>query len=327
MTRPIILTFSLIALLATAACVRKDLLVENLDVEVSMTVEDELPLLGHMDAGSTYRALVYSADKKSLDGYGFMTRRGGSATAHAGHRAIVVHTFGCEASYIDMERSLSEAMVTTNRADAAAQQAWAEALAIAPAANTGEDSLTTAMRHAALRTMAVSWEPDAMWVAAIGPLDVPHREEGEAYSVTATAKPAFMPIRIIITDVEGMQWITGAEAFVVGASPGRLLFSGEAAAGSTVLRVPLYRAAQSLVGQFCCFGFDAATNIRLLVAIRDTGRGRSLWEYDITEDARSGDAVIPVPSGMRIDEPDEPAGGGFLPVLEDWYTRVVPVQL
>ena len=321
------IAITLIALLAADGCTRKDLLVENLNVEVSMTVEDELPLLGRMDAGTTYRSLVYDTEKGTLDGYGFMSRRGGTATAHAGNRAVVVHTFGCETSFIAEEQSLDEAYVTTNRADAAAQQAWADALAIAPAANTGEDSLATVTRHAALRTMTVSWEPDAMWVAAMGPLAVPHREEGEGYVISATAKPAFTPIRIIVTDVDGMQWISGAEAFVVGAVPGRRLFSGEAVAGRTVLRVPLYRAAQSLVGQFCCFGFDATSDVRLLVAITDTGRGRHLWEYDITDDARSGEVIIPVVSEMRIDEPETPAGGGFLPVLEDWRTRVVPVQL
>ena len=222
------IAITLIALLAADGCTRKDLLVENLNVEVSMTVEDELPLLGRMDAGTTYRSLVYDTEKGTLDGYGFMSRRGGTATAHAGNRAVVVHTFGCETSFIAEEQSLDEAYVTTNRADAAAQQAWADALAIAPAANTGEDSLATVTRHAALRTMTISWEPDAMWVAAMGPLAVPHREEGEGYVISATAKPAFTPIRIIVTDVDGMQWISGAEAFVVGAVPGRRLFSGEA---------------------------------------------------------------------------------------------------
>lgn len=315
--------------LASLSCTRKDLLFENLDVALAMTVDATDPLLGEMDPGSTYRGLVYDAATGTQDGYSFVGPTGGTLRMHAGRRAAVVHTFGCEASYIVDEGSLGEAAVTTNAADQATQEAWRQALDMGPAGNVpGEDSIACVKRHEPWRQDVVRWEPDPMWAAVIGPLAVPHRDEGEVYGVSATARPVFRSLRIILADVEGMTWISGVEAFIRGTAAARALWFDEPSGGLSVLKMQMYRAGSTaLLGQSCLFGFIPEGDVRLVVVVTDTGRGRHLYEYDITEDARKGEAIITLPAEMAIPEPENPGGGGFLPTLEDWKTTTVPVPL
>lgn len=296
------------------SCERKSLLLENTAADLHLTVETEDPVLGPLDAGKTYRSLSFDAAKDSQDGYSFTGPEGGRISVRAGEKAVIVHTFGCEAAYVAGDQSLQGAHVTTNRADYQTQALWAETLSLSEAAAPWD-------------TLSVRWEPDRMWAASTGRLSVPRRDEGDSFGLEATARPVFRTLRVFLTDVEGMPYIASATAFIAGASAGRRLVDDTALAERCSVQIPMYRASQTaLIGQAAVFGFGEGP-VRLFVMLTDTGKEKYVYEYDITEDCHSDVRVMTLYSGIAVEEPENTGGGGFLPSLEDWNTKVVPVRL
>lgn len=297
-----------------AGCERKALLLENAAADLHLTVETEDPVLGPLDAGKTYRSLSFDVAKDSQDGYSFTGPEGGRISVRAGRKAVVTHTFGCEAAYVAGEQSLSGVYVTTNRADYQTQDLWKEALSLSEAAAPWD-------------TLSVRWEPDRMWAAATGVLDVPRRDEGDSFAFGATARPVFRTLRVFLTGVEGMQHIASATAFIAGASSGRRLADDAPLAERCAVQMPMFRASQDvLIGQAAVFGFGEGP-VRLFVLLTDTGKEKYVYEYDITEDCHFDVRVMTLYSGIVVEEPENTGGGGFLPSLEDWNTKVVPVRL
>ena len=305
------IAFALGAIILTAACQRKPLLEENLALTLCLD--------GAARQETLWRCLVYDADKGTRLGYSFVAPEGGEVAVTSGNRLLVAHVFGCETAVLRGEDSADGLTVTTNDADAATCDLWSQLVATAPA------DLRPALEGAG----AIAWQPDAMEVALADRLTVPRRAWEEDYAVTIPVVPAPRTATLLLPRIVGMEYISSAAVFVTGLSRGLLLRSGQPVGGYGVMMAPMYRGdATTLRGSLSSFGECPGQRILAVVTVTDIGAGCHAYISDITDRFDASGTILLDGMDIVIEKPDMPdGGGGFLPVLEDWNTKIVPVDL
>lgn len=310
MKRIYIIPVVLAALSLMASCVRKDLVMENNVVDLTLKVED--------GGEGLFRGLVWDMSSDNVLTTVFVNPGMSKVTIPAGHSGLVVHTFGCEATYISEESSFGGVMATTNEADVLSQDLWASVVKA--------DNMYSPVERARIEGLKVRWEPDRMWAGHFDAV-LPHRGEGETLEMEVQARPVFRGRQVVLRDVEGLEFIASAEAFVVGCAEGYRIADG-APVGDCAVRVPMYRYKGGLIASYLTFGesADTLTPKMLLVMVTDTGGRRFLSRYDLDGVFADVD-VMDVPSGMAFEQPPVVEGGGLQPTLQDWNEVVTPVEV
>lgn len=303
--------FAALLLAVLPACERKVLLDEDIYADVALTADTSSAI-----GGALYRALTYDAATGRAAGFAFVAADGGTVPAPAGLTTVVLHTFGCESAVVSGEDHLDSLRAYTHAADAAQQQLWAS-LVRREACGGDAAALAPLSSH-------VAWEPDAMWCAVLDSLPLPHRGPGERLVLTAAPAPLYVSLGVRLRGVEGVQHLSAAQAWIDGAHDARLLRSG-ATAGAAAVPFRLFRDGDDLVGTVRCFGVAPGALLQLLLTDSGGASFRYAWRLSSLEEGPDG--LLTADSGIVVDEPAAPSGGGFLPTLEDWLTKVVPVRL
>ena len=295
------------------ACIRKDLVMENNIVDVTLSVEGDLD-----EDKSLFRGLVWDLDAEKVVTTVFVEPGTSKVTIPAGHSGFVVHSFGCEATYIADEASFGIIAATTNEADGITQELWSTALENSRTLLPSERSL--------LKTERVRWEPDRMWAGTYSGM-LPHRGEGERLELEVVARPLFIERVVILDDVQGMEYLASVEAFVTGCASGRSLVDDKLI-GECAIRVPMYRYEGGLIASYVSFGdtYDTTVPRRLMVVATDTGGRKFLSTYDLSR-SFIGTKVMECLSNLAFEQPPIPEGGGLQPTLQDWFDVLTPVEI
>ena len=306
-----------IALLVVAAvfssCVRKDLKLENNIVDLTLSVDD-----GRGD-GSIYRGLVWDLSTDAMKTTLFVRPGRSQATIPSGHSGFIVHTYGCESTYIAGDNAFGEVRATTNPADAGTRDLWQSVL--------GAEAVLSPVERERLATQDVRWEPDRMWAGLFEGV-LPRRGQDESLEMEIVAEPLFSEHKAILRNVEGMEYIASAEAFITGCAQARRVCDGSPV-GTCVILVKAFRYEDGLLVSWTSFGeSDSPLALkRLLLMVTDTGGRRFLASYDITDAFADGD-VMERASGLVFERPPvTDAGGGLQPTLQDWDEVVTPVNI
>lgn len=296
------------------ACERKDLVEEEIYATVTLTSE------GAIAEDALLRAVVYDRTDGHKLGYSFTGPAGGEVQVGAGLRSVLVHTFGCETAVIDGEEGWETLCVTATRGDAMQQAVWTKALSMHP---VGVDSTAAALRHSQWAKLYVSWEPDAMYVGVCDSLSIPRRAIGEDYSLDIRLRPVRQKLDVILTGIEGLEYVASAAMLVAGCSAGVDAAAGEALAAPTVVTDALYRYGTGLRGQVMTFGDCPGMDAWLLVLLTDIAGTSFLYEYPLP----SVSGVLEMDSEIVIAKPEVKEGGGLEPTIEDWHEIEIPVNL
>ena len=308
--------FITVMLTVLSGCFRKELLVENTRVNVSLKVDNDIPILGVVDPGPLYRGVVWDMEKGGQRSSSFVSPTGGIVEIPAGPAGLTLHTFGCETTILKDEEDYTKVWATTNEADAITLQLWHSVLT---------SGLVFTVDVARLEGVTVNWEPDRMWgVAATA--DVPLRGEDDSFSMEMEARPLFEVHRVVLENVKGIEYLAAAEMFVTGVAAGRR-FVDYKPIGECAIRVPLYRLDEkTLVAQYYSFG-DAPDGLkRLFVMLTDTAGRRFLSIFDMAG-AYDEDPQADITTNIVIEVPPEVEGGGLDPTIQDWNNIVTPVDI
>lgn len=312
MSRSIIAVLSL-ALLLSLSCVRKDLKLENNVVDLTLVADDG------RDGQGVYRGLVWDLSTDAMKTTMFVRPGRSQATIPSGHSGFIVHTYGCESTYIADDNAFGEVRATTNPADAGTRDLWQSVL--------GAEAVLSPVERGRLAEQDVRWEPDRMWAGLFEGV-LPRRGEDENLEMEIVAGPLFSERTAILRDVSGLEYIASAEAFVTGCAAARRVCDGSPV-GTCAILVKAYRHEDGLLVSWISFGeSDSPLALRrLLLMVTDTGGRRFLASYDIT-DAFAGGDVMERASGLVFEKPPvTDAGGGLQPTLQNWEEVVTPVSI
>ena len=283
---------------------------ENNIVDLTLKVED--------GGDGMFRGLVWDAESGSVLTTVFLQPGTSKVSIPAGHSCFLVHSFGCEASYVQEDSSFQEVMVTTNEADGITQELWASVLSVA--------SPLTKADKSALIGQEVRWEPDMMWAGSFdGTLR--HRKEGESLSLEVTARPLCVQRFVVLSDVFGLDFVANAEAFITGCASKRRVYD-DACLGSCSIRIPVYRYEDGFLASFLSFGdtVDQGVPKMMLLVVTDTGGRKFLYSYDLTGAFDAG-LVVERESGLTFVQPPVSEGGGLQPTLLDWNDVMTPIEI
>lgn len=283
---------------------------ENNVVDVTLYVDGQ--------SDGLYRGIVWDLSSGNVLTTVFLSPGTSQVSIPAGNVALVVHSFGCEATYVTEESSYGSIMATTGVSDFVTCSLWSSVLS--------DGFLLPESERALLGGQLPRWQPDRMWAAAFTGV-VPHRTEGEVLEMDIAVKPLFEERMVFLRDVVGLEYVASAEAFVTGCVAGRHLADGSPV-GMCSICIPLYRYEGDLVASFVRFGEDSVSGVprRLIAVITDIGGRRFLKSYDLSG-AFEGQVSYDISSELSFEEPPVPEGGGLQPMLLDWNEVVTNVAL
>lgn len=305
-----ILFFLMACALLLSSCVRKDLILEGTAAHVTVDVEEVLPIVGRVSAGSMFRGVVFGGPTEATF---FVPREGGIVDIAAGDLRIVLHSFGSEACIVE-EDAAGVVSVSTNVSDLYSDRWYAAAMA--------SDTLVGVAEAARLAGISVRWEPDAMF-AGIEEVHLRHRAVEDTLYLPMKATPAFEVRRLRLTAVGGLDYASVAEGWVAGAAASRSLEDGTLS-GTAAIPVTLYRDGNDLVGQWRTFG-EAPGDVWFIADITDRAGVHHMQAYRLDGTFAQGWSAA-MPGELDIPEVDAPASG-LEPVLEDWNDVMIPVEL
>lgn len=297
---------------------RREMVLEDMTVTVHLHSADSAGV-----PQGTYRTLIY--DEAGLrSGEGFVDAPIGSISIPKGRSLLMFHTFGTETARLKNESFIDSAIVSLPKADIH-RSLYDAALARPRAENEPDrDSLEIVAERNVLSKYNVVWEPDAMWLAT-AMVDIPRRVVGdEPFVVDTDLRPLVSRTTVRLTGVEGTTNISAAVAYIAGMGS-----SVDARTGDVIIpaamQFDMFRDENGLIGRFASFGHVKDVPAKLMVVLTDVAGGLWLYMYDF-EESDAEDAVM-LSSGMDVPIPRSEPSGGFLPVIEDWNSIMIPVKI
>ncbi|MCR5708975.1 MAG: DUF5119 domain-containing protein [Bacteroidales bacterium] len=309
----------LCAALSCVACERRPLLRTEYRILLELRVHDTVAPVVRSAVEGLWQHRFFDLEAGRTAGSAYTGPEGGEIDVMPGSYAVVSHNFGTETVVFEGEGELDLLRACTNVAHSltrSLERIAEEVGTKAPALSEAGD---------------VVWEPDMLYGALVPRVDVPVRSpEDPELVIRSDAWPLVKSCRLVVSGVTGQQYLAGASCFLSGISRGRSLGSGELDSVPSTIFIPLDPVPQegTLEAGFRTFGFPDGASNPLHLLLTDTGGGRYLFPFDVTEQCDNSvePLVIHVDLDFEIPEPGH-GGGGLAPVLGGWTVIDHPVNL
>lgn len=297
---------------------RREMVVEETSVVIKLSSADTVNAPMGM-----YRALLYD-EAGERSGESFVSLPEGNMSIPVGRSTILFHTFGTESARMRNDLHLDSAAVSLPLASS--QRALYDAALGRPSARNeaGRDSAEIRAERLALAEYPVVWEPDVMWLAS-ATVDIPRRIVGEEeYVVSAKLSHLVTETTVYLGGVDGLTNLSSVSAYICGVGSAVDARTGEVCKPSAS-QFSMFQNEGGLIGRFRSFGAVEGVSLKLLVVLTDVASGLWLYAYDLEDDVL--EETMTLSSNMDIPAPEVKPAGGFLPVIDDWNSQTIPVNL
>lgn len=335
MKRLILILFTVLALVAAPSCKRRPFgqsgtpinLVINIDTLITNDRVSKLPEL--------FRINLYNKETGAIVYADYLETFGGEITPHPGNYHLVLYNINTEATVMYNENVYNEISASTNDLSTFVQMQLKDFLdkrkvalggTVSDDSGAGSDDNSGAGDSGTKAAVdeRIANEPDHIFVGTILDFYVPSLLIGEEQDITVTvdAKSVVETWKVVLTNVDGIQWVSGVHAVASGLVDHTYISTGRDSEQTTSVYFGIGKSedGKNLSGHFRTFGrnLQSSEKVYLDLFIVDTGGYGHFFHFDITDKFHNNEPqVIVLDDYIKIEKPAD-SGGGFDPTVDDW---------
>lgn len=317
--------------LVTLSCERRPLYVLTTNMRFDLDNDYSLPFEAASSLPQHYRVNMYDARSGELVYDDFVPEQGGSVKSLHGDYRCLLSNFDTHNMLITGDDNIHTFHVTAPKADEYYVQLYAgcrnKLKEIVP-----EDELSGPIQ----RELNAP-QPDVLSIAEClwiwqSDLSVPALAvEDPIFIVKAGVRSAMKQGRIILSGLKGTEYIAGIDCFITNLSAGMNPLTGALDAQAVTQTFTLTCNGSESQGTFLYFGLTDSQRDGdhiLYTLVTDTGGGRHLYVYDLSEHEPEQEMAYTISAGIDIPEPEvQEGGGGVRPDLDEWNIEYVIVPI
>lgn len=333
--RFIMMTLFSAALLA-GSCQRRDFANKTTGVSLELAVKADVEHTDGVPKPELMRVDLYDPEIGDLAYTDYISSTGGKIHPAPGYYDMIVYNINTESTQIRNESNFNDVEAFTSDVSAylksqlkqflaSRAQARAERERVKAEQNGGSSLAEGETAAPSIPEERIVNQPDHLFVGRAENVhipvmyeDEPDREvviEVEANSVVETWK-------IVVSNIEGLQWIRSAVAIMSGQVESSFIGKNEDSDDvvSIYFEMMIDRENEMLVGYLNTFGKhpDEVSELSLDINLVDTSGEEHHYHFDVTSDFFDNPEYhIDVDYPIEIEEP-KVEGGGFVPSVEDW---------